>query len=714
MSHDPPEHAPAPNLLAPGPPPHPLGAPLARREGREKAAGTARYAADHTPPGCAYAWPVPATVARGRITAVDTREALAQPGVLAVLTHENAPRLGTTDDATLALLQDDRVPHRGWYVALAVADTPEAARAAADAVHVEYATDRHDVLLTADHPGLYVPKEVFGGPGARERGDFDAAFAAAPTTVDVTYTMTPQHNHPMEPHAATAQWTDGHLTVHDSSQGATKVCEELAGLFTLGTDEITVLSEHVGGGFGSKGTPRPQVVLAAMAARYTGRPVKLALPRRQMATVVGHRTPTLQRVRLGAGPDGVLTALAHESVSHTSTIAEFVEQAAMPARMMYTSPNSRTVHRVAPLDVPTPSWMRAPGEAPGMYALESAMDELAVALGLDPVELRVRNDPATEPDSDRPFSSRHLIACLHRGAERFGWLPRDPRPGVRRHGDLLLGTGVAAATYPAFASASTAQAHADPDGGYRIRINATDIGTGARTVLAQIAAAALGAPEDRVHVDIGSSDLPPAVLAGGSSGTASWGWAVHKACTALLARLRAHDGPLPAEGLTVTEDTREETAEPSPYAQHAFGAVFAEVQADTRTGEVRVRRLLGQYAAGRILNSRTARSQFIGGMTMGLGMALMEGSAVDPEFGDFTACDLAAYHLPCCADVLDVEAHWLDEDDPHLNPMGSKGIGEIGIVGTAAAIGNALWHATGARLRDLPLTPDKVLTALLT
>ncbi|QHC24842.1 xanthine dehydrogenase family protein molybdopterin-binding subunit [Streptomyces sp. GS7] len=714
MSHDPPERAPASQeWKPPGPPAYPLGAPLVRREARDKVTGTARYAAEHTPPGCAYAWPVPATVARGRITELDIGRALALPGVIAVLTHENAPRLASTGDPTLALLQEDRVPHRGWYIALAVADTLEAARDAADAVHVTYATDGHDVRLTADHPGLYVPERVNGDfPAVRERGDFDAAFAAAPVTVDATYTVPPLHNHPMEPHAATARWSNGHLTVHDSSQGATRVREDLAALFKLGIDEITVISEHVGGGFGSKGTPRPPAVLAAMAARHTGRPVKLALPRRQLPAVVGHRAPTVQRVRIGAGRDGVITALAHESVTHTSTVTEFVEQAAVPARIMYTSPNSRTAHRVAALDVPTPSWMRAPGEAPGMYALESAVDELAVLLETDPVELRLRNEPDTEPDTGRPFSSRHLADCLREGAERFGWHPRDPRPAVRRHGDLLLGTGVAAATYPVYIGATQAEAHAAADGGYRIRVNATDIGTGARTVLAQIAAAALGAPEDRVRVDIGSSDLPPAMLAGGSAGTASWGWAVHKACTALLARLRGHEGPLPAEGVTVTEDTHLETAERSPYSRHAFGAVFAEVGADLRTGEIRVRRLLGQYAAGRILNPRTARSQFIGGMTMGLGMALTEGSSLDPAFGDFTACDLASYHVPAHADVPAVEAYWLDEEDPHLNPMGSKGIGEIGIVGTAAAIGNAVWHATGARLRDLPLTPDRLLPHL--
>ncbi|MFJ6750059.1 xanthine dehydrogenase family protein molybdopterin-binding subunit [Streptomyces sp. NPDC091266] len=696
-----------------GPPPRPLGDPLARREGREKATGSARYAAEHTPPGCAYAWPVPATVAKGRIAAVDTAAALALPGVHAVLTHENAPRLAPPEDPTLALLQDDRVPHHGWYVALAVADSLEAARAAAEAVRVSYASDGHDVVLTADHARLYTAETANGGhPGVRERGDFEGEFAAAPVAVDVTYTLPPLHNHPMEPHASTARWADGHLTVHDSSQGSTKVRDDLAALFSLGKGEVTVISEHVGGGFGSKGTPRPQVVLAAMAARHVGRPVKLSLPRSQMPAVVGHRAPTVHRVRIGASHDGVITALAHEIATHTSTVKEFVEQAAVPARIMYTSPHSRTVHRVAALDVPSPSWMRAPGEAPGMYALESAVDELAVLLDIDPVDLRVRNEPDTEPDSDRPFSSRHLVECLRQGADRFGWLPRDPRPAVRREGDLLLGTGVAAATYPVLIGGSDAEAHADADGTYRVRVNATDIGTGARTVLAQVAAAALGVPERRVRIDIGCSDLPPATLAGGSAGTGSWGWAVHKACTALVKRLADHQGPLPAGGVTVAADTREETAEESPYARHSFGATFAEVQVDTVTGEVRLRRLLGMYAAGRILNSRTARSQFIGGMTMGLGMALMEASSLDPVFGDFTERDLAAYHVPACADVPAIEAHWLDEEDPHLNPMGSKGIGEIGIVGTAAAVANAVRHATGVRLRDLPLTPDKVLPQL--
>ncbi|MFC8828837.1 xanthine dehydrogenase family protein molybdopterin-binding subunit [Streptomyces sp. NPDC057137] len=690
-----------------------LGSAAARIEGPAKVTGTARYAAEHTPPGCLYAWVVPATVARGRIASFDTDAALAEPGAVAVLTHENAPRINEPDDPTLGALRDDRVPHRGWIVAVAVARTPEAARATADAVRVTYVAEDHDVILTADHPGLYTPEKANAGhPATRERGDFDAVHAAAPITVDVTYSMDPMHNHPMEPHAAVAHWHDGRLTVHDSSQGSSVVRETLAALFGMDPAHITVISEHVGGGFGSKGTPRPQPVLAAMAARHVGRPVKLVLHRSQLPALVGHRPPTIQRVRLGAGPDGLITSLAHEMISYTSTIKEFVEQAATPARTMYTSPNSRTTHRVTALDVPTPSWMRAPGEASGMYALESAMDELALAVGMDPVELRIRNEPSHEPDSGRAYSSRHLVECLREGAHRFGWRDRDPRPGVRRQGRFLLGSGVAAASYPVLVSPSTAEARADADGGFLVRVNATDIGTGARTVLTQIAADALHAPMDRVRVEIGDSDLPRAPLAGGSSGTGSWGWSVDKACRALRSRIDAAGGPVPPEGLSASADTTEDVGAGSEFARHSYGAHFVEVQVDADTGEIRVRRMLGVFAAGRILNSRTARSQFIGAMTMGLGMALMEGATLDPVAGDFTERDLASYHVPAHADVPSVEAHWIEEDDRHLNPMGSKGIGELGMVGTAAAIGNAVHHATGVRLRHAPMRPDTLLPHL--
>ncbi|MFF9172653.1 xanthine dehydrogenase family protein molybdopterin-binding subunit [Streptomyces sp. NPDC014793] len=691
-----------------------LGAPAGRREGREKVTGNARYAAEYPVPGRAHAWPVPAAVARGRVTGVDAAAALALPGVLAVLTPGDAPRLGATDDATLAVLQNRHVPHRGWCVALAVAETPEAARAAARAVRVTYAAEHHDCVLRPDHPDAYEPEEANAGlPGRVEHGDPHAAFAAADVRLDNEYRVPPLHNHPMEPHATTAQWDGDRLTVHTSSQGGTTVRSVLAGLFGLPEEHVTVVAEHVGGGFGSKGTPRPDVVLAAMAARHTGRPVTLVYPRRYLPTVVGHRAPTVHRLRLGATADGHLTAVLHEVTTHTSHVKEFVEQAAVPSRVMYTAPHLLSVHRVVPLDVPSPSWMRAPGEAPGMYALESAMDELADTLGLDPVELRIRNEPDDEPGSGKPFSSRHLAECLREGARRFGWDRRDPRPLSRTEGPLLIGTGVAAATYPVQIWPSTASAQALPDGTFVIRVNAADIGTGARTVLAQVAADALGAPLDRVRTEVGRSDLPAASLAGGSSGTASWGWAVHEACAELATRLAEHPGPPPAEGLTARSDTAGRADADSPYARHAFGAHFAEVAVDTVTGEVRARRMLGVFAAGRILNARTARSQFVGGMTMGLGMALTEGSTMDAPFGDFPETDLASYHVPAHADVPAIEADWIEEDDPHLNPMGSKGIGEIGIVGTAAALGNAVHHATGIRFRELPLTPDRILTGLL-
>ncbi|MEU6484829.1 xanthine dehydrogenase family protein molybdopterin-binding subunit [Streptomyces sp. NPDC046887] len=691
-----------------------LGAGAERLEGRDKVTGTARYATEqpHTAPDCAYAWPVPATVAAGRVTEVDASAALALPGTLAVLTPDNAPRVGESDDPILKVLQDHEVPHRGWFVALAVADSLENARAAAAAVKVSYEVRPHDAVLREDHPDAYVPESANGHPGRRERGDAREAFAAAPVRVEASYTIPPLHNHPMEPHASYARWDGDHLTVYDSSQGAHPVRTALAGLFGLEPGRITVVSEHVGGGFGAKGTPRPHVVLAAMAARHTGRPVKLALPRGQLAHVVGYRSPTLHRLRLGADRDGTLLSVEHEMTAQTSRIKEFIEHGAVAARVMYAVPHSLTTHRAVRLDVPSPSWMRAPGEAPSMYALESAMDELATELGMDPIELRLRNEPATEPDSGLPFSSRHLAECLREGARRFGWHHRDPRPGVRREGDLLTGTGVAAATYPVLCDPSSASATARPDGTFLVRIDATDIGTGARTVLAQIAADALAVPLDSVAIEIGSTRLPYGPLAGGSAGTASWGWAVHEACTALIRRLADHRGDLPGEGLTAESDTTEAAEATPPFARHAFGASFAEVQVDTVSGEVRVRRMLGVYAAGRILNARTARSQFIGGMTMGLGMALTEHSTADAAHGGFAERDLASYHVPVNADVPEIDAHWVDEVDTHLNPMGSKGIGEIGIVGTPAAIGNAVHHAIGVRLRELPLTPDKVLAAL--
>ncbi|MFC4999887.1 xanthine dehydrogenase family protein molybdopterin-binding subunit [Dactylosporangium cerinum] len=688
-----------------------VGTASPRVEARDKVTGRAPYAVDHPVPGAAYAWVVQSTVARGLVVDVDTSRALAEDGVLGVLWHGNAPRLEPVGDPELMVLQSARIAYRGQVVAVVVATSPEAARAGADRVRVREDGMTADTVLRIDHPALYQPVQVNAGYPARSAiGDIDAGLAAATVRVDATYRTPAEHHCAMEPHATTAFWERGCLVVFDGTQASTAVSETLAGLFELPPQQVRVINEHVGGGFGGKGAPKPNVVLAAMAARLVGRPVKLALTRQQLFAVAGYRTPTIQRIRLGAADNGRLLAIGHDAVSQTSQLSEFVEQSAVLSRHMYAAPNRLTTHRVVALDVPTPVWMRAPGECPGSFALESAIDELAYAGNWDPVRLRIDNEPAVHPEERIPFSSRHLVQCLQEGAERFGWtdasgrVVRDPRPAVRRDGEWLVGTGVAASTYPALTWPSTALARATADQRFDVEVNAADIGTGARTVLRQIAADALDVPIVEVEITVGDSAIGPATVAGGSMGTASWGWAVTKACRLLRERIeRDHGGRVPAGGVAVRADTTLEIRDRPEFARHAYGAQFCQARVSTVTGEVRVDRLLGVFAAGRIMNPTTARSQFLGGMTMGLSGALLERSVLDSRTGDFVTGDLAAYHVAVNADVPRIEVAWLDEHDPHLNPMGVKGIGEIGIVGTAAAVANAVHHATGIRVRDLPI-----------
>ncbi len=690
-----------------------VGAPLARVEAAEKLTGGALYAYEQRHDDLACAWIVGAQIASGEIRRVDVTAALEHPETIAAVWHENAPRLQRVDNAELAVLQSARVAYRGQVVALVIAETLESAREAAELVRIDYEQRPHDVQLRADHPGRYRPDHVNPRiPADTQHGDVDAALANAPIRLVQTYTTPAVHNNALEPHATLAVWQGEELTLHDSNQGAPLTRDTVAEVLGIEPERVRVISPHVGGGFGSKGTPRPSVILAALAARLVGRPVKLAVTRQQMFAITGYRTPTIQRLSLGAERDGRLVAIAHDVVEQTSTVHEFGEQTAVATRMMYAAPNRRTSHRLVRLDVPTPSWMRAPGECPGMFALESAIDELAIASGIDPIELRIHNEPDVDPERGIPFSSRNLVACLREGAARFGWAQRDPTPGLRREGRLLVGSGVAASTYPAVLLAARARARAEADGRYTVQIGAADIGTGARTALTQIAADALAVDPRRVRLEIGDSALPRAFVAGGSSGTASWGSAVVKACDALRAALAAQDGEPGPDGIEVEADIAKDLEERAELSRHAFGAQFAEVQADVDTGEVVVRRLLGVFAAGRIVNPRTARSQLIGGMTMGLGMALLEESVIDREFGDFLNHDLAQYHVAVCADVREIEATWIDEEDSALNPLGIKGIGEIGIVGTAAAIANAVHHATGIRVRDLPIRPDRLLAAL--
>ncbi len=685
-----------------------IGRPVARIDGEAKVLGLAKYAYEQVVDNPAYLHPIQSTVARGRVVEIDASAAEALDGVLLVLSHLNAPELADTSDQEYAVLQSAGVAFRGQLVGAVVAETPEIARHAAELVQVTYDQHEHDTELREDHPDLYEPDKVNPAyPTDTEDGAVEQALEAAAVVVDHRYTTPMEHNNPLEPHSCIAVWEDGpRLTVYDSTQGAHGVKAKLAGLFGLQPSAVRVISPYVGGGFGSKGMPHAHNVLAVLAAQsLPGRPVKLALTRQQMFALVGYRTPTLQRIRLGADVDGRITAVCHEAVEQTSRIKEFAEQTTVGTRSMYAGESRRTTHRLVPLDVAVPSWMRAPGEAPGMFGLESAMDELAEACGLDPIELRIRNEPATDPDSGRPWSGRHLVECLREGAERFGWSERG-LPGARREGDWLVGLGVASSTYPGYVMpGSVASISYAGHGHYAVCIGAADIGTGNWTALTQIAADALQMPLDHVHLEIGDTALPMATVEGGSAGLASHGSAVVEAAR----KFRDEHGEAPEAG-AVTESSMAENPDMKKFAVHSYGAQFVEARVNADTGEVRVPRMVGVFSCGRIINPRTARSQFIGGMVWGLSMALHEHSVIDHRLGHVVTHDLADYHVPAHADIGDIDVSWLDEEDPHANPMGLRGIGEIGIVGTAAAVANAVHNATGMRVRDLPITPDRLLT----
>jgi xanthine dehydrogenase YagR molybdenum-binding subunit len=687
--------------------PQAIGKPLARLEGRAKVTGTAHYAWEHDLADALYAYPVQATIARGRVVAMDTGAARTLDGVVAVVTHENAAKIQSNENRELWILQSADIAFRGQFIGVVIAGSLEIARHAADLVRVQYDEQPHDAELRADRDDLYAPEKVNAGyPTDTADGDADAALRRAEVVVDQTYTTPMEHNNPMETHTTVAIWDDGRFTLYDSTQGAHSLRKTLAPLFGIDVDAIRIIAPHVGGGFGSKGTAHAHDALACLAAQAVpGRPVKLTLTRQQMFQLAGYRTPTIQRIRLGADREGHLAAVSHEVIEQTSRIKEFAEHTAVPTRIMYAAPNRCTTHRLAKLDVPVPSWMRAPGETPGMFALETAMDELAIACKLDPVELRVRNDAEKEPESGKLWSHRDLVGCLREGARRFDWAHRDPAPRARLRDGWLIGTGVAAATYPRYRMpGSVAAIRYGADGRYTVRIGAVDIGTGTWTALTQIAADALGCPVEAIALDIGDTNFPNATVEGGSSGISSWGTAIVAAARAF----RDKHGANPeagAEASAASPDNPEEER----LAMHSFGAHFAEVAVNVATGEVHVPRMLGVFSVGRIINPRTARSQFIGGMTMGLSMALHEHSVMDTRFGEVVTHDFAEYHIAAHADIEDIEAIWLDESDPHSNAMGSRGIGEIGIVGAAAAIGNAVWHATGIRVRDLPITPDKLL-----
>jgi xanthine dehydrogenase YagR molybdenum-binding subunit len=690
--------------------PRSIGSRLTRLDGPAKVTGTAKYAYEYPVDAPLYVHPVQATIANGRVDAMDTAEAAAVDGVRAIITVFDAPTLADTDDGDLTILQDAEVHYRGQIIGGVIADSAEIARHAASLVRTTYRVDEHDTDLRTDHPTLYAPEQINADYQTDTcDGDVDGAFERAAVTVDQTYTTPHEHNNPMEPHACITTWDPQGptLTIYDSTQGVHVVRQTLAKSFGLDETQIRVVAKNVGGGFGSKGAPHSHNVLAVMAAqRVPGRPVKLALTRQQMFDVVGYRTPTIQRVRLGAEADGTLTCIGHDVVEQSATVKEYAEQTATPTRMMYAAPNRKTSHRIAKLDVAVPFWMRAPGECPGMFALETAMDELAIACDVDPIELRIRNEPDVDPETGNPWSNRRLVDCLRTGAQRFGWADRNPNPKARIDGEWLVGTGVASSVYPATVmTGNAARIECVAPGRYSVHIGAADIGTGTWTALSQVAADLLGCDVDAVDLQIGDTDLPPASVEGGSSGISSWGRAIHAAAQAF----RSEHGDAPSVGAATTAEPPESDAE-EKYGMYSFGAQFAEARVNRYTGEIHVARMVGVFSIGRAINPTTLRSQLIGGMTMGLSMALHEESVRDHRFGHVVSRDLASYHVSTHADVPAIEATWLDDDaDEHSNPMGSRGAGEIGIVGAAAAVGNAIYHATGVRVRDLPIQCDKLL-----
>ena len=714
-----------------------VGEPMVRVDGRLKVTGGAKYAYEfRQAPDVAVGFVVQATIGRGRIRAIDARAAEAMPGVLLVLTHANAPAQGTGNHREAhPVLNSDRVTYWGEPVALVVADSFERARAAAYAVAVSYDAEHGTYALGDGVANARTPPASGTNKPDSAVGDFAGAFEAAPVRLDVTYT-TPLETHAMmEPHATIAWWDGDHLTLQTSNQMLNRGQEIVGKTLMMPPGNVRLLSPYIGGGFGAKLWANADAILAAIAARALARPVKVALTRQQVFHVTTHRSDTVQRLRLGAHPDGRIVAIGHDVFSGNNVDEHGFEGAAMQTRTLYAGPNRLTRHRLVSLDVPIASAMRAPGEAVGLLALECAMDELAERLSIDPIELRRLNEPAEDPERHVPYSSRHLIECLDEGAKRFGWNARDRQPGRRRDGQWLVGMGVASAIRGNPLQASDARVRLEPDGTVVVTMAMTDIGTGTYTILTQIAAEMMGVDPGQVRVVLGDTDLPKAAGSGGSFGAASSGSALYAACETLrdaLARKAGFDpaaaifadgriaangasrplmelvgaGGMQADGSIRPGDTLKD------YSQQSYGAQFAEVGVDADTGEVRLRRMLGVFTAGRILNERTARSQAIGGMIFGVSAALEEMLMMDPRFGSYVNHDLAEYHVAVHADVPQLDAVFLPELDTKSNPLKSKGVGELGICGAGAAIANAVYNACGVRVRDYPVTLDKVLQNL--
>ncbi|WP_313632441.1 aldehyde oxidoreductase molybdenum-binding subunit PaoC [Massilia timonae] len=709
-----------------------VGKPTARIEGRLKTTGTATYTYEHhaAVPDAAHGYIVGTGIAKGRIVAIDLAQAKSAPGVLGIVTADNAGKLGVGQFYVARVLAGPEVQHYHQAVAIVVAETFEQARAAAQLVRVRYARTDGKFSL-AQEKSTPLPPEPSMDTAA---GDFDSAFASAPVTLDQHYT-TPDHSHAMmEPHAAIASWKGDKLTLWNAIQLVSWGMRDLSRTLGIPRENIRIVSPYIGGGFGGKASVLADAVLAAVAARLVGRPVKVTLQRHLMFNNTSHRPATIQRIRLGAGRDGKLTAIGHESWS--GNLGSLPERATLPTRLLYASADRITRLRVSHLDLAEGNAMRAPGETPGLMALEVAMDEMAEKLGLDPVTFRILNDTQVDPEVPaRPFSTRQLVRCMQTGADRFGWDRRNARPGARREGHWLIGIGMAAGIRGGRAMKSAASVRLDRQGRITVETDMTDIGTGSYTIIAQTAAEMMGVGIDKVTVLLGDSAYPEGAGSAGQFGAASCTAGVYAACVKLRGlvaerlglgttdiefsggRVRAGGTSRPLAdavdaGELQAEDVMEIGELGKQYAQQTFAAHFVEVGVHAGTGEIRVRRMLAVCAAGRIINPLAARSQIIGGMTMGVGAALMEDLVVDKQVGFFVNHDLAGYEVPVHADIPEQEVIFLDEVDPTVGPLKAKGVGELGICGTPAAVANAVYNATGIRVREYPITLDKLLPKL--
>jgi xanthine dehydrogenase YagR molybdenum-binding subunit len=710
-----------------------VGQPISRVEGPEKVTGQATYAAEFRLRTMAFAALVTSSVAKGRIATIDHAEAEQMPGVIAVISHLNAPRLpyhplekrppvDPQAGERLHVFQVPEVLFHGQPVAVVIAETQEQADTAASAVRVHYEIAAPLTNMDRDRGrSPSEPVEKSGRPGEKARGDAAAAISAAPVQIDITCSHEREQHNAIEPHATIAEWDGDNLTLYDKTQWVDNVRTEVSHVFGIPEQAIRIISPFVGGAFGSALRTWPHVTIAALAARMVGRPVRLELTRRQCFTSVGARPKTEQRVRIGAERDGKMIALIQEAWGQTSTYEEYAEVTLDPPRAVYSCPNVLTRYRLVEMNINSPCSMRAPGTATGVMALEMAMDEMAEQLGQDPIEFRLHNYADHDEDKNLPWSSKELRACYTLGAERFDWSRRSAVPGRNRQGHWLVGHGMATAFYPSHRAPATAQAMLYANGSAVIRTAASDMGPGTYTAMTQLAADALGLPIERVQFELGDTDMPKAPVHGGSITLASVGNAVVSACQALRRKLdeQAEPGVDPITAMQLSGLDRLEAdgsaapgEETKTFSSSAFGAVFVEVLVDQALGIVRVPQIIGAYDIGTVVNPKIARSQCIGGMVGGLGMALMEQVEWDAQLGRVMNANLAEYLVPVNADVRDLDALFVPSEDKTFNPLGSKGVAEIALTGVAPAIANAVYNATGHRVRHLPITPERILEFL--